>query len=260
MKQLIYIIAALAVGFTSCQKVIDVNIDNAPPKVVVQAEINENLGTWVLLSRSIELDKDNNFPPISGAIVTIADDAGNSDVLAETDKGTYYGNNITGVPGRTYTLTVNVDGETYTAVSTMPQRIDLDSVTARPFSGFGDAVDFLVIHYDDPQKQGDYVRAKVWINDNLVPDLFLEDDDFVNGNYREATLFSGEYDLVNGDDIAIELNTLDKEVYDYFVELEEVSGSSQIASPSNPVTNIKGGALGYFSAQTSSLSTFRYTK
>lgn len=263
MKQAIYIIAALAIGFTSCQKVIDVNIDDAPPKVVIEAEINEGEPVYVHLSRSIELDKNNNFPHISGANIILTDDAGNSDTLTEdnlNDDEYYIGYNIIGRPGRTYILTVAVDGETYTAVSTMPQRIELDSVTARAFSGFGDPIDFLVIHYNDPQKKGDYVRAKVWVNNWLVPDLFLEDDNFVNGNYNAATLFSGEYELADGDDIIVELNTLDKAVYDYYVELEEVSGSSQVASPSNPVTNISGGALGYFSAHTTSIGTLRYIK
>jgi hypothetical protein len=49
------------------------------------------------------------------------------------------------------------------------------------------------------------------------------------------------------------MNCVDKAVYDYLDELLQVStNASGFASPSpaNPTSNITGGALGYFSANT----------
>jgi hypothetical protein len=46
---------------------------------------------------------------------------------------------------------------------------------------------------------------------------------------------------------------IDKNVYNYFFSLLQVTGNNggfQSASPDNPITNISGGALGYFSAHT----------
>jgi len=43
----------------------------------------------------------------------------------------------------------------------------------------------------------------------------------------------------------------DAAVYKYWYSLNDgATGTGQSASPANPVTNISGGALGYFSAQT----------
>lgn len=255
MKRLKYIIAGivLSAAAVSCTKVIDVNIDNAPPKVVIEGHINSNEPTIVKLTRSIEVDQENTFPEISNAVITITDDQGNSEQLSEITTGLYRGQSITGIEGRTYTLTVSTQGETYKAVSTMPGLVPVDSITTRPFAGFGDGTEFAVVHYTDPAGPGNNYRAVLYINDTLVPDIFIEDDLFINGNSREAVLFSPDYTIDKGDRITIEINCLDRPIYQYFLELIEADGASQTASPSNPKSNIEGGALGYFSAQTISI-------
>lgn len=253
MKHHIYVIAALILGLTSCTKVIDVNLDNAPAKVVIEGKINNNELATVKLSKTVEVDKNNTFPPLTGATVTISDNNGNTETLQDMGNGVYMGKNIVGTPGNTYSLTVLVEGDTYTSVSTMPALVPVDSLSTRTFSGFGDGTDFVVVHYVDPATTGNYYRAVLYINDSLVPDIFIEDDVFINGNVREAVLFSGEYELISGDRIRAEINCIDKSVYDYLLELTEVNGSSDVASPSNPISNIKGDALGFFTAQTSSI-------
>lgn len=253
MKQLTYIVAALIIGLTSCTKVIDVNFDDAPSKVVIEGIINNNELPTVKLSKTVEADQNNVFPPLTGATVTINDDAGNTETLQDMGNGVYNGNVIIGTPGNTYTLTVIAEGTTYTSQCKMPALVPVDSLSTRTFSGFGDGNDFVVVHYVDPETTGNNYRAVLYINDELVPEIFIEDDVFINGNVREAVLFSGEYELIPGDKIRAEINCIDKPVYDYLLELIEVSGSSDVASPSNPVTNIEGGALGFFTAQTSSV-------
>ena len=255
MNKAIYFIAALILSiFASCTKVIDVNIDNAPAKVVVVGTINNGTVAEVTVSKSIEVDQNNNFPPVTNASVTISDDAGNTEVLQHTANGVYKTQNMKGVVGRTYSISVIVDGNTYTANSTMPKLVPVDSITTRQFGGFGSNTEFVVLHYTDPAEKGNYYRATLFINDELVPDIFIEDDKYINGNSREAVLFSGEYELIPGEltgqKVKVEINCIDKNTYDYLVELIEVSGAANVASPSNPASNMQGGALGYFSAQT----------
>ena len=80
MKRIIYLLFVLigTAAFTSCTKVIDVNIDNAPAKLVINGYINDNANAVVTLSKSVELDQNNTFPGISGATVTLTDDKGNT--------------------------------------------------------------------------------------------------------------------------------------------------------------------------------------
>jgi hypothetical protein len=52
--------------------------------------------------------------------------------------------------------------------------------------------------------------------------------------------------------LTVELQSIDKSVYNYFQTLESISGNAmqQTASPTNPISNFSNGALGYFSAYT----------
>lgn len=258
MKRLTYIATALIIGLTSCTKVIDVNFDNAPEKIVIQGKINNNQPAEIKVTQTVEADKDNVFPGVSGAVVTISDDAGHSETLQDFGNGVYRGKNLLGQSGNTYTMNVTTGGNTYSSVSTMPQLVRVDSITTRAFAGFGGGNEFAVLHYTDPATPGNFYRAILYVNDTLVPDIFIEDDKFINGNSRDAVLFSSEYELHKGDSIRVEINCIDSNVYEYLLELIDVNGASQVASPSNPTTNISGGALGYFSAQTSSMMGKRY--
>ncbi|MEO6219108.1 MAG: DUF4249 domain-containing protein, partial [Ginsengibacter sp.] len=57
--------------------------------------------------------------------------------------------------------------------------------------------------------------------------------------------------IMSGDTILLDMQCIDAAVYKYWFSLNQsATGNSQSASPANAVTNINGGALGYFSAHT----------
>jgi len=60
----------------------------------------------------------------------ISDNAGNRDTLTEipVGSGTYLTHTIQGVIGRTYTLDIKNEGKDYTAISTIPTPVILDSI------------------------------------------------------------------------------------------------------------------------------------
>jgi hypothetical protein len=66
-------------------------------------------------------------------------------------------------------------------------------------------------------------------------------------------IYDDSSDIKAGTTLTLQMNCIDKAVYNYLNELQQISGggsgfSSQ--APANPTTNISGGALGYFSANT----------
>lgn len=252
MKRLIYIITSIIItgSLASCQKVIDANLDESPAILTIEGAVPDSTAPYVRITRLIDVQKDNDFPAVTGADVTITDNLGNVTVLTQSTQGIYYGQDPIGVPGRTYTLKVIVNGEEYTARSTMPQKIYIDSLTEGNF-GFGGNRKYPVINYSDPVGKGNNYRAVLWHNDTLRTDIFIEDDKYSDGNNREAILFSPEYQFFSGDKYIVEMQCIDRPVYEYFEILLEVDGSSGLASPANPASNISGGALGYFSAYTS---------
>ena len=56
----------------------------------------------------------------------------------------------------------------------------------------------------------------------------------------------------SGDQVTVDMLCLDPAVYKYWYSLDRgaTGGGISGATPANPVTNISGGALGYFSAHT----------
>ncbi|MBW7892063.1 MAG: DUF4249 family protein, partial [Chitinophagaceae bacterium] len=66
------------------------------------------------------------------------------------------------------------------------------------------------------------------------------------------TLFTppdDEKNIKSGDLVKVEMQSISSTVYDYWYSLiQGASGNSSSASPANPISNIEGGALGYFSA------------
>ncbi len=75
--------------------------------------------------------------------------------------GTYYTTSIVGIPGRTYTLSVDYAGNIYTAVDRMPSSTKIDSITLKPV-GIGvenkDMDGFYVpfLNFAEPQDETNY--------------------------------------------------------------------------------------------------------
>ena len=60
-----------------------------------------------------------------------------------------------------------------------------------------------------------------------------------------------ERSLKKGDQLTVEMRCIEMPVYLYWYSLTQGAlGQNQSASPANPVSNITGGAIGYFSANT----------
>lgn len=257
MKQLTYLafIAITAFSIVSCTKVIDVNLSKSDPKVVIEANITDTIGpNMVRITKTTDIDKDNNFPNVTGAYVTITDDAGNQELLKETTPGTYVTSTTVGMPGRTYTLTVVADGQTYTAVSTMPQKVAYDSLGLKDVTTFDGPVPYPTVYYRDPVGLGNYYRAIRYVNNVYDGQTYVESDELIDGKAREAILFGGpddEEELLPTDIVTVEMQCIDKQMYEYLLELQEVDGGSEVATPANPISNISNGAVGYFSAHTS---------
>lgn len=238
--------------FTSCEKEIDVDLNSSEPKLVIEGLISQNTLATVRLTMSKDFNTDNTFNPVEGAIVSISDDKGNTETLKFDPSGLYKAANLRGVPGRTYHLTVHVEGQEYTATSSMSSNlVKIDSVTMYyiPLAKYA----FPMVHFQDPSGPKNYYRDLVYINGKRHKmDEDVTDTDNREGFYmtRILPIYNQSNDdkedpIKKGDTIMIEHQSLDKGAYTFFETLGMI-GSSQ----TNPTNNIVGGALGYFSAYT----------
>jgi len=249
----------LFVLFSSCRKVIDVDIKDAEPKYVVEAIVSDSTGeTKVLLSTTKNISENNDFPGISGATVTITDNTGIITVFTETTAGYYEAPGFTGEPGKTYSLYINLNGQVFTASSTMPQKINLDTLFTSNEILFGETRKLANIAYQDPPGKGHCYRYVQYVNGKKTKPIFANNDDYSDGKYVETKLWylvdedeNKDEEIKSGDTVRIDMLCIEPAVYKYWFSIyQSATGNSQSASPANPVTNIKGGALGYFSAQT----------
>lgn len=246
--------AILAFALFSCSDVITLELDKTDPVIVIEGVITDQGGApYVALTKSTNFYRPNEFEKISNAEVILKDDAGNSAIMSEVMAGLYTTSAIQGIPGRTYYLTVRAEGKEYTAESTMPQPMELDSVTyGLEEHGFGHYDYEVTCWFQDRPNVKDYARLKVYEKGIQNEMFYLYDDRLTDGEQINYTLWGLEVGY--GAEYKIEFITFEKEMYEYFSMLSIVSiyndnqQGFSLMQPGNPISNISGGALGYFGA------------
>ena len=239
----------------SCQKVIDVKLDSSEAQYVIVGTVTDQPGSCqVSITQTKSFSDDNNFPGVSGAIVTVENN-GVVTPLTEQGNGIYQTNSITGLPGQTYQLVVNIKGQVFTSGSTMPQPVDLDSLYIS--AGRLSDKNYVTVIYKDPAGVPNYYRFIQYVNGKKEKSIFADDDEFTDGQrVRSQLQYDNDTDdksrdITSGDSVRIEMICIDAAVYKYWYSLNDgATGASQSASPANPVSNISGSVMGYFSAQT----------
>ena len=259
-KKLIWIIA-LTATFSACTEKIDMSLKDAAPVLMIEANLSDttdlpvylsNSGSLsfhslVLISQTTSYTDTTFFHGMSGATVTINDGL-QTDTLTETPflAGAYINYSLSAQTGKTYTLSVQLNGKTYQANSTANAAIPIDSLvlTESPFGGDPR----IVCYFRDPVGVTNYYKADLFKNRSYQSQLNLSNDELTDGTIKHINLDASNF--VSGDTIDIFLKSLDKGAYDYFYTLKNATYGS--AAPSNPTSNITGGSLGYFNAYTSS--------
>jgi hypothetical protein len=255
MKRSIIIVVFAAGLFFSCKKIVTLKLNNVPAGIVIEGEVTDAPGPYIVtINQPVDFYASNNFPPVPGAAVTITNSLGFTDSLTETTPGVYTTHLLQGVPGVTYTLSVTAQGVNYSAVSTMPMPVALDSISFQSNSGFGQTQISAIANFQDPAGIKNYYQFVEYLGGvQLTKDIFVFDDRLSDGKYINYTLFNDSSYLQNGDLLQVNMYCIDSSVYNYFFQLLQSSGAGAFnttASPANPTSNISNGAYGYFSAHT----------
>ena len=260
MKNFKYYISIvfLLLSFSSCTKVVDLKLSDASGKLVIEGNVTNGSEPQVFtISTNVPFTNTNTYPPVTGATVTVTDQSGNSYPFTEGPSGTYTNNQLTGVPGNTYTMTVLIKGVTYTATSTMPQAVSLDSLSAKneAISTGSNPKKQITVYYHDPAGIANQYRFVEYVNGVQVKDVFVTNDQFNDGLATNMVLRGNDNDddaIHAGDDVTVEMQCIDNPIYLYWNTLAQQSqiGPGGSVTPSDPPTNITPVSLGYFSAHT----------
>lgn len=234
-------------SFMACKKVIQLKVNTGTPHIVIQGNIYDQMGPFsVKIFKSVNFDEPSIFPAVTGASVTIQDNFGNSDRLVEKLPGIYYTTSMIGAPGKTFTLLVESEGESYSATSTIPSPTSIGAIYFQK-SLIGKNI-YPVINFADRANVENYYRLIYAINQKRQPDINVTDDRLSEGLTISYLIrpTDNDIDLKSGDTVTVWLETIDRGVYEYFRTMDRQGGQS--ASPANPISNISNGALGYFNA------------
>ncbi len=253
-KQLQFIvILVIALLSISCEKVVELDLDNAQQMLVVEALVHDSVGdNYVLISKSKSFnDNEGKFEKVSGATVIISDSDGNNFNLSESKTGYYNNQTLKGVPGRTYRLSITVEGKEITAESLMPANVNLDSLSYEESnSPFGDEEDTegkkyrVYTHFMDPLGVENFYRIKAFNGYKQEKGFISLNNDLFEGDDVDFPLFLSKF--IVGDTATVQLLSVDEANYRYFNAIES---SQEGEVPGNPESNLEGeNVVGYFGA------------
>lgn len=269
MKIDIFKISLLCVVFgCACTEGIDIDLNEGENNhLVVDGEItNLPKAHSVRLTRSTSYFYNQPAPAELGATVTITDGENTFILLDDDNDGTYLTDStVCGVPGRTYTLNIELaNGETYTASDYMPLPNSFDTIY----------YDYTDTYLSIKLPEHHYIFYSSFTEHPGVPDCYVLyvyfNDSCYNSEFKDVTWTSdGDFDGnemfrdieiadANEDSIPqkaearFDLYSISEEYYDFIGEFSsETFGNSAILQgpPANIPTNVSNGALGFFCAK-----------
>lgn len=264
MKKTIYQIGKLTAVlllatalFTSCEDVIEVDLQEGSLNLIgVEATITTQEEPSVFLYRTLRVDEDQAYPGISGATVTLADDASPSNQVTLVEdaikKGLYrLPENVSylGVAGREYTLTIQTPEVTLTAKDKLSAVEPIDSIQVVP-SLRGDKRFLGIFTYgQEPKGVGNYYKWDIYVNDTLLhktEQMAFASDEFVDGNYiNKLEIFTDFYDVNKPEDrllnlldtIQVRQSSISEFAYNYYFQMINQGSTGGLFSV--PPANIK---------------------
>lgn len=261
MKTIKYIaLIIVAIFFQSCEEVIDVDLNTAAPRLVIDAAINWQKGTSGT-EQKIILSTTTGFystviPKATGATVSVKSSGNVNYIFTEVpNTGEYKCNNFQPIIGETYTLTVVYKGENYTATETLQSVTAIETIIQKNNGGFSGEDYEIEVTFKDPLAKNFYM-AKFFPDIYKAPSYSIIKDEFTNGNLKNW--FFSDSDLIQGSTITITHYGVSESYYNYMNKIISISSSSGGGSPfqTPPATvrgnivnqnNINNYALGFFS-------------
>jgi hypothetical protein len=258
-----WLIVPSALLFSGCEKVINVKLTTAAPKLVIDAAIDWVKNTAgneqrIYLSTTTGYYNET-FPAVSGATITITNAANTVFTFNETSKaGEYLCTNFKPVVGQAYRLSVTVDTVTYVATDTLMATPDIDpDIVQNDKGGMGaDEMEIQYAYQDDGSRDNYYMR-RVKTNRVAYPILEMESDENFQG--RRITAFYSHKDLKKGDSANVRLYGTSRRFFDYFRKVLTASGNNDSPFPTVP-TQARGNIINQNNADNYPLGYFRLSE
>jgi hypothetical protein len=268
MKNIYYFLILLLC--VSCEDVIDVNLNTAPPKLVVDASIKWQKGTTGN-EQKIKLTTttgfyDTTIPIVSNAIVTVSNSSNTIFNFVETpNTGEYICTDFVPVINETYTLTIQSNGATYTASEKLLATPEITSIQQTIVQGFGGDEYQIKFFYQDNGLENNYYLIGFKYPETPYKEYGALSDEFFQGN--EMFGFYTNEKLEQNDQLFMSLQGITLQYFNYMSKIISISGGNGGNPFATPPATVKGNIvnetdnknypLGYFNL--SEIDTRNYT-
>ena len=252
----IYILPVIMFIFYSCEEPTTIDTDQAPPQVIIEGLITNELKRHTIkVTQTANFYDTGNTPRVNGATVIVRDNANNQYNFEEEESGVYRPNQpFQGEIGRTYDLSVLIEGEEYTASERLLPVTTVDSVTyslnIEETEEVNEDVFSFFLYTVEPQDEKNYYLFKfyrngTWLNEE-GEDITVTDDTAVG---EEIDGIEAPYLYLRGDTARVEMYSLTRDAFIFWNDVATLifsDGGVFAPLPANPRSNISGGALGVF--------------
>jgi len=247
----------------SCQDVIDVELNTAEPRLVIDASIHWLKGTtgnsqMVKLSLTAPYF-DDSVPPATGALVSISDSSGNTFNFAEeSSTGIYKNETFIPVIGEKYNLNIVYNDETYIASETMVPVVPIDFIEQANDGGFsGDEIEIKAF-YTDPANEKNFYLFEFLVSERNSSTIEVYDDIFTDGNQIFA--FYSEDELVSGEELIIKNSGISGRTYEFLnILVQQTDDDSGDPFETQPAT-VRGNCINQTNPSNFPLGYFRVSE
>ena len=244
---------------TSCEDVIELNLNTAEPKLVIEASINwlkDTSGHEQIIKLTLTAPYFNEaVPPANGANVFITDQNNRTYKFIEDGlTGIYKNSTFKPVINADYNLTIVYEEETYVGKETLKSVVPLDYIEQNNDAGFSGKDTELKAYYTDPKEEQNFYFFVFQSDIPILASLSIYEDRYNNGN--QIFGYYSEEDLEAGDKVTIRNYGISERFYNYmFILLQQNNDSGGGPFETQPAsvrgncvnqTNPKNFPLGYF--------------
>jgi len=280
MKQLL-VFSGIVFLFSSCVKNINFTTIQQSPVLVVDGSIEENQPPQIVLTNSLSYFSAISPALINGAFIhgakltlndgtrtvtlreyTIPDTLGYQFSYYSVDSSTA-GSIMIGQEGRTYTLSIDINGIVYTGVTSIPYLTwKIDNLWWVPSVNNPDTTKVIMMAMaTDPSGPSHYIRYFTKVNKGqfLPGQNSVSDDEIVKGSTYSIQVSQGidrnnppsvkDYGFFSrGDTATLKFCNIDKATYTFWNTWEFAFSSigNPFSTPGTVIGNISNGALGAF--------------
>ncbi len=267
---------------TSCEKTIELDVKQTAPQVVIEGLLTDKEGMqYVKVGQTVGFYTTGSTPRITDAMVAVSDDEGERMVFEHNpndhpDSLGYYlpDPSYKGEIGHTYTLSVTIGEDLYTASDKLLPVTEISALTSEindeereylrennidgPIER--ERYHEVFLFAEEPQERKDFYLFKFYRNGQVLRDddneIYVVDDTSLGESIDDIPIagFFAPREVAR-----VEMFSITRPGFLYYQDLTNILGNDGgmfSPPPANPRSNLSNNALGFFQVSAIAVSTF----